>query len=131
MTHAASELVQQARTQNPQVQIACTHKNIPGTRLLATAAILDGGAIIHRAGCAETILLFANHRHCLPQPFDWQQHIAQLRHSAPEKKVIVEADSMSETELAIKAKPDIIQLDKFSPQQIRHLLPLLCQACRY
>ncbi|WP_404821425.1 hypothetical protein [Oligella urethralis] len=29
---------------------------------------------------------------------------------------MVEADSMSETELAIKAKPDIIQLDKFSPQ---------------
>lgn len=82
----ASELVQQARTINPQVQIACTRKSIPGTRLLATAAILDGGAIIHRAGTAETILLFANHRHCLPQPFDWQRYIEQLRRRAPEKK---------------------------------------------
>lgn len=127
VAHAASELVQQARTQNPQVQIACTRKSIPGTRLLATAAFLDGGAIIHRAGCAETILLFANHRHCLPQPFDWQQHIEQLRGNAPEKKIMVEADNMSEAELAIKAKPDIIQLVKFSPQQILEALNLAAQ----
>ncbi|WP_081606602.1 hypothetical protein [Oligella urethralis] len=63
----------------------------------------------------------------LPQPFDWQQHIEQLRHSAPEKKIMVEADNMSEAELAIKAKPDIIQLDKFSPQQILEALNLAAQ----
>lgn len=127
VAYAASELVQQARTINPQVQIACTRKSIPGTRLLATAAILDGGAIIHRAGTAETILLFANHRHCLPQPFDWQRYIEQLRRRAPEKKVIVEADTLSDAEQAIKAQPDIIQLDKFSPSDILKALDLAVQ----
>ncbi len=40
---------------------------------------------------------------------------------------MVEADNMSEAELAIKAKPDIIQLDKFSPQQILEALNLAAQ----
>lgn len=43
----------------PKGQIACTRKNIPNTKLLATQAVLAGGGIIHRQGCSETILLFA------------------------------------------------------------------------
>ena len=53
------------RERYPDGNIACTRKAIPGTRLLASQAILAAGGLIHRAGCAETILLFANHRHFL------------------------------------------------------------------
>lgn len=121
---STADMVNNARSVNPQVQIACTRKSIPGTRLLATAAILDGGAIIHRAGTSETILLFANHRHCLPQPFEWTKHIEQLRRSSPEKKVIVEADTLEEAKIAMSAHADVVQLDKFTPTEVEIALEL-------
>ena len=119
-----AQLVAMARSVNPNIQIACTRKSIPGTRLLSTAAILDGGAIIHRAGTAETILLFANHRRCLPQPFDWTKHIDQLRYSAPEKKIIAEADTIDEAEMIMSSHADVVQLDKLTPTDIAAVLQL-------
>lgn len=124
VAQASAELVNAARQMNPQIQIACTRKSIPGTRLLATMAILDGGAIIHRIGTTETILVFANHRRFLPQPLDWALHVRQLRQQAPEKKIVLEADNMEEALAAMLAKPDIVQLDKFSPDEIRQCIAI-------
>lgn len=105
----------------PNGHIACTRKAIPGTRLLGTQAIVAAGGIIHRAGCAETLLLFANHRHFLTPDNDWPAAIKQLRRRAPEKKVAVEADNVEEALAALEAAPDILQLDKFTPQQARDI----------
>ncbi|MCT8250276.1 ModD protein [Proteus vulgaris] len=102
----------------PQGQIACTRKNIPNTKLLATQAVLAGGGIIHRQGCSETILLFANHRRFLSEPDNWAQHVKQLRQAAPEKCIVVEADDIGQAREALKAQPDILQLDKFSIEDI-------------
>lgn len=41
--------------------------------------------------------------------------------------MIVEADTLSDAEQAIKAQPDIIQLDKFSPSDILKALDLAVQ----
>lgn len=127
---AMANMLHKARTVHPDVQIACTRKSIPGTRLLATQAVLDGGGLIHRCGTAETVLLFANHRRFFPQPFDWQRHIATLRSRAPEKKIVVEADNMTEMKEALAAQPDAIQIDKFSPEQICESLALAKQSHR-
>ncbi|WP_193015550.1 ModD protein [Proteus sp. FME41] len=105
----------------PKGQIACTRKNIPNTKLLATQAILAGGGVIHRQGCSETILLFANHRHFLLEPNNWAQHVKQLRQAAPEKCIVVEADDIEQAREALKAQPDILQLDKFSVEDIAQL----------
>lgn len=107
-------------------------KAIPGTRLLASQAILAAGGLIHRAGCAETILLFANHRHFLHDNQDWSGAINQLRRHAPEKKIVVEADTPKEAIAALRAQPDVLQLDKFSPQQateIAQIAPSLAPHC--
>lgn len=107
--------------QIPDGTIACTRKAIPGTRLLATQAVLAAGGLIHRAGCAETVLLFANHRRFLADSQDWSAAIAQLRRHAPEKKIVVEADTPDEALAALHAQPDVLQLDKFTPLQAREL----------
>ncbi|TLV16150.1 ModD protein [Klebsiella indica] len=101
----------------PNGHIACTRKAIPGTRLLGTQAIVAAGGLIHRAGCAETLLLFANHRRFLSNGNDWHSAIQQLRQSSPEKKIAVEADNVDEAIAALNAAPDVLQLDKFTPQQ--------------
>lgn len=116
----------------PDGQIACTRKAIPGTRLLATQAILAAGGIIHRGGCAETVLLFANHRRFLTNPNDWTGAIARLRSHAPEKKIVVEADTPDEALAALRAAPDVLQLDKFTPEQaaeIARQAPALAPHC--
>lgn len=107
-------LVQKARAVNPEVQIACTRKSIPGTRLLASCAVLDGGGILHRCGTAETVLVFANHRRLLAAPNDWLAIVAGLRKAAPEKTIMLEADTLQEAYSAMQAGPDLLQLDKFS-----------------
>lgn len=120
------------RERYPDGNIACTRKAIPGTRLLASQAILAAGGLIHRAGCAETILLFANHRHFLHDNQDWSGAINQLRRHAPEKKIVVEADTPKEAIAALRAQPDVLQLDKFSPQQateIAQIAPSLAPHC--
>lgn len=117
----------------PHGQIACTRKNIPNTKLLATQAVLAGGGVIHRQGCSETILLFANHRRFLSEPDNWTQHVKQLRQAAPEKCIVVEADDIEQAREALKAQPDILQLDKFSIKDITQLqqeAPLIAPYCR-
>ena len=118
VAQATACLLREARAINPQIQLACTRKSIPGTRLLATTSVLNGGGIIHRAGTAETILVFANHRHFLEQPVDWCKLVETLRIRAPEKKIVLEADTPDEAHKAMLAHADIVQLDKFTPEQI-------------
>ncbi|MDR1909787.1 MAG: ModD protein [Spirochaetaceae bacterium] len=120
-----SLMVRAAQAVNPAVQVAATRKNIPGTKLLALAAVLDGGGIIHRGGTSESILLFANHRRFLGftgTGEDWKKIVAALKAEAPEKKIVVEADTREEALLALAADPDILQLDKFSPPDVRGIV---------
>lgn len=118
VAQATAAMVAAARQVNPDAQVACTRKHAPGMRQLATLAVLDGGGIIHRTGTAETLLLFANHRRFFAAPFDWPTHIATIRRAAPEKLLVVEADTPEEAALAMLAEPDIVQLDKFTPDQV-------------
>lgn len=118
-----AQMVTTAQNINPLVQIACTRKSIPGTKSLAIAAVIDGGGILHRAGTAESVLLFANHRRFYVEPDNWGRMIARLKQAAPEKKVIVEADTIEEALAALEAQADIVQLDKFTPEQFATVLP--------
>lgn len=111
----------------PSGQIACTRKSIPGTKLLSTLSVVAAGGIVHRLGCAETILLFTNHRRFLANPEDWVAHVARLRDAAPEKAIIVEVDNPDEAKMALAAQPDILQLDKFTPEQITSTLAYATQ----
>lgn len=124
--------VRAARSKNPHIQVSTTRKNIPGTKLLALSAVLNGGGIIHRGGASETILLFANHRSFFG--FDhsakaWKRVVDKLRAGAPEKKIIVEAERMDEVRALLPSLPDIIQLDKFSPAEVREAVDLAKGRC--
>ncbi|AXH63018.1 MULTISPECIES: ModD protein [Providencia] len=130
VSHYTQQMVSILHQYQPDGQLACTRKTIPQTKPLALTAILAGGAIIHRAGSAESILLFTNHRQCLEKPDDWAAHIKTLRQAAPEKMIIVEADDYEQAILAINAQADIIQLDKLPIEQIQRLQELAKQQSR-
>ncbi|WP_233143282.1 ModD protein [Aggregatibacter actinomycetemcomitans] len=120
-----AEMIANAKALNPQAIVACTRKSIPNTRKLATAAVLAAGGHIHRQGLSETLLVFTNHRNLLDNPTDYQAIVSQLRLEAPENKITLEADNFSQFEQMFAAEPDIIQLDKWSPEQVQQALALL------
>ncbi len=99
------------------VRVACTRKTFPGGRRLSHLAVKAGGAILHRAGLSETILVFGEHRAFLDgEPF--ASIAARLRRAAPEKKTAIEVGSMAEAREAIEAGFDVVQLEKFGVAEV-------------
>ena len=74
MATAARAMVDAVEAVNPNARVACTRKAFPGGRRLSHVAITAGGAILHRAGLSETILIFAEHRAFLRGQFAWRRH---------------------------------------------------------
>lgn len=116
-----ADLLAAARRGNPQVALACTRKNFPGTKAVAMKAILCGGALPHRLGLSETLLLFAEHRLFLGDETAAQtvaQTVARLRQQCPERKLVVEVSSMAEAEVWATAGADVLQLEKLQPAEV-------------
>lgn len=96
--------------------VACTRKNVPGTKAMSVKAVRAGGATMHRLGLSETVLLFPEHRLFLAQAP--QQTVKQLRRREPEKKLVVEVADGAEALIWALAGADILQLEKFTPAQV-------------
>jgi molybdenum transport protein len=117
---SAKAIVEAARGGNPNVVVACTRKSIPGTRALAIKAILSGGAVPHRLGLSETVLVFAQHRVFL-EGETLGDIVKRLRAHLPEKKIVVEAETLAEAILTANAGVDVVQLDKATPNDVASL----------
>ena len=118
---AARDIVDAARAAAPDICVACTRKNTPGVKNFAVAAVKAGGAVMHRHGLSETILVFPEHRAFLPA--DSLEDIAtRLRRAAPEKKLVIEVAGVADGLAAAQAGFDVIQAEKFSPAAIAELV---------
>ena len=100
-----------------RLRVACTRKTVPGARRLSMIAIRAGGAVPHRLGLSETILVFAEHRVFLPG-VSLKEMAARLRREAPEKKLAIEVTTATEARDAMEAGFDIIQLEKMTPGEV-------------
>lgn len=119
MAQYTAEMISNAKAINPNAVVACTRKSIPNTRKLATNAVLAAGGHIHRQGVSETVLVFTNHRNLLSEPNNWVHIVETLKREAPENKITLEADNFAQFEQMITASPDIIQLDKWSVEDVK------------
>lgn len=98
------------------VAVACTRKNVPGTKAMSAKAVKAGGGIMHRLGLSETLLVFAEHRLFLNE--SPQQTIGRLRQAQPEKKIVVEVSGVDEALRWSDAGCDVLQLEKFTPEAV-------------
>lgn len=98
------------------VAVACTRKNVPGTKVMSAKAVKAGGGIMHRLGLSETLLVFAEHRMFLGETP--RQIVARLHASQPEKKLVVEVSTRNEALTWATAGADVLQLEKFSPETL-------------
>jgi molybdenum transport protein len=98
------------------IPVACTRKNAPGTKALSAKAVRTGGATMHRLGLSETLLVFAEHRMFLAETP--AATVARLKHEQPEKKIVVEVGDVAEARVWADAGADVLQLEKFTPEQV-------------
>lgn len=122
------KMVELARRENPHVSIVTTRKSFPGTKALAIKAVIAGGAMPHRLGISETILVFEQHMKFLGGLQGFLKQVPELKQKACEKKLIVEAHSVEDGLLLLKAGVDGLQLDKLSPAVLKEAVPRLREA---
>lgn len=125
MATGARALVDAARAIRPDVVVACTRKAFPGTRAVAVKAIQSGGAVPHRLGLSETVLVFPEHRAFLTAPF--AVTLAKLQAVCPEKKLVVEVNTVDQAEEAALAGAHVVQLEKFSPGDVAKVVARLAE----
>ena len=114
---ATRALVDAVEAASPHVKVACSRKTVPLTRQLSAMAIRAGGAIAHRLGLSETILVFAEHRVFLPD-VSLKDLAARLRREVPEKKRGIEVATVAEACEAVEAGFEIVQLEKMLPAEV-------------
>ena len=117
----ARAIVDAAGAVAPNLTVACTRKTIPGTKRFAVAAVKAGGAVMHRLGLSETVLVFPEHRRFLGDEL-LSDVVERLRHAAPEKRLVVEVTSLEDAVVAAAAGFDVIQAEKFAPAEIASLV---------
>lgn len=120
----ARAIVTAATAVSPEIAVACTRKNTPGTKTFAAAAVRAGGAVMHRLGLSETVLVFPEHRIFLGDT-PLAASIARLRRVVPEKKLVIEVATVDAALAAAEAGVDVIQTEKFSPDQVAILVERL------
>ena len=98
------------------VAVACTRKNVPGTKAMSVKAVRAGGATMHRLGLSESLLLFAEHRLYLNETP--AATVARFKQAEPEKRLVVEVASVDEAMLWARAGADVLQLEKFTPEAV-------------
>lgn len=111
-------IVEAARGGNPAISVVTTRKSFPGTKKIAIKAICAGGALPHRLGLSETVLVFKQHTAFLGGLEPFLATVAELRQKARETRIIVEADTRAEALLVARSGADIVQLDKVAPKEL-------------
>src|SRR6266567_4008813 len=117
----ARAIVDAATAVAPHIAVACTRKNVPGTKRFAVAAVKAGGAGMHRLGLSETVLVFPEHRAFLGEEM-LAESANRLRRAAPEKRLVIEVTTIEAAVGAAVAGFDVIQAEKFTPAEIAALV---------
>ncbi len=121
MATATRALVEAACSSGHSPAVACTRKTVPGAKAVCIKAILAGGAVPHRLGLSESLLLFPEHRAFLDHASDddLAALVRRMRAHSPEKMTVAEVTSPIEAVRLARAGVQVIQTEKFLPEQVR------------
>ena len=102
-----------SRIKNTKTKILDTRKTIPGLRFAQKYAVTIGGAINHRQGLYDEVLIKENHILA-------SGSIEKTIKKAKEKKlpITIEVENLDQLEHALKTDVDRIILDNFTPPNI-------------
>jgi len=115
------QLVDTVRSVNKDISILTTRKGFPGTKKLAIKSILAGGAVPHRLGLSETILIFKQHMDMIGGFDALLERLPAIKAGCCEKKIIVETIDGGQALELCRRGADGIQFDKLSPGSIKEI----------
>lgn len=107
-------------------QLVDTRKTTPGLRLLEKYATRLGGALNHRMGLDDAVMIKDNH---IAVAGDIHTAVAQVRQTMPYPMAVeVETTSLDQVRAALVADVDIIMLDNMDPNLMEVAVELIRQA---
>jgi len=118
ITTKTRRMVDVVKSCNPNMAILTTRKGFPGTKALATKAIMVGGAMPHRLGLSETILVFKQHMNFIGGFEGLLNKLPEIKAECCEKKIIVEAETLEQAISLCRAGTDGIQFDKMGVEEL-------------
>ena len=121
------KMVDKAKAINPHAGVVATRKSFPGTKELAIKSVIAGGALPHRLGLSETILIFKQHVEFLGGITQLIEEIPKVKAQSCEKKLLVEVETEEDALLLIKAGVDGLQFDKIAAKDLKGIVERLRQ----
>jgi molybdenum transport protein len=115
-------IVNRVNEVKPGMRVVTTRKSFPGTKKIAIKAIMAGGALPHRLGLSESVLVFRQHTTFCNGLDCFLQTITELKAKTPEHKIIVEAETAEEALKIAAAGVDVLQIDKLPPEELSLLV---------
>lgn len=98
-----------------KARICCTRKTTPGLRVLEKYAVRCGGAVNHRMGLYDQVLIKDNH---IAAAGGVAAAITAAKQAAPGVKIEVEVDTLAQLDEALSVGVDQVLLDNMSPAQL-------------
>ncbi len=118
----SNQLVTAAKNENPNITVAGTRKHPPYLKKIALKALMAGGAVPHRTGLSDTILIFREHLLFTGGYENIANSLKKIRSQQKERKIVAEAHTHDEAILCARAGADAIQMDKMPVEQFKTCL---------
>ncbi|WIK64357.1 ModD protein [Gleimia hominis] len=118
----AHEMRTALRVAGLPIPLLVTRKVTPGAKKLLVKAALDGGAIAHRLGVSETILVFDQHIQMAGGLDAFLTKLPQIKRANIEKRIIVETSDPQVATRLLATGADGIQFDKVPAHQLGHIV---------
>ena len=118
-------MVDMCEAHTPSVGLSLNRKHIPGTKALVISAVIAGGAIPHRLGLSESILIFKEHYQFFSGNTNLADNIANMKHLTYGKKILVDSRSARSLEAApqlARAGADIIQFHNIPAKELKPVI---------
>jgi len=119
------QMVNLVKEVNPNVTILTTRKGFPGTKALSVKAVMAGGAVPHRLGLSETVLIFKQHIDYIGGFDALLSRLPALKSECCEKKILVETNDYNEAKKLCEAGVDGIQFDKIPAADLKDIVEKL------
>ncbi|MBV9737727.1 MAG: carboxylating nicotinate-nucleotide diphosphorylase [Candidatus Eremiobacteraeota bacterium] len=118
---AAHSLVE--RVEPYRARIVCTRKTTPGLRTLERAAVVSGGASLHRYGLDDAVLIKDNH---LALSGSLTEAVTAVRRKIGHMlKVQVEVDTLEQLREALQLSIDAVLLDNMPLETLREAVSVV------
>ena len=97
---------------NQSCELLTTRKTFPFAKKFCIKAVITGGAMPHRLNISETIVFFSNHRIVYPTTQAFYDAIPSFKIKAPEKKIVIESETLEDAINLMQYGADVLQIDK-------------------